>query len=85
MDNILNESLTRYFNALSKLGYLSYSEVDKLLVLIFIYDLLKSDWKLLITEEEHKIIEDALHCLYGSTCLIPYQSLMAGTCRRKPV
>ena len=85
MDDILNESLTRYFNTLSKLGYLSYSEVDKLLVLIFIYDLLKSDWKFFITEEEHKIIDNALYCLYGSTCLIPYPSLVAGTCKKKPV
>ena len=72
MDKVLNESLTRYFKVLSKLGYMSYSEVDKLLVLIFIYDLLESDCKSFITEGEYRIIDNALYCLYGSTCLIPY-------------
>ena len=72
MDKVLNESFTRYFNILSKLGYMSYSEVDKLLVLIFIYDLLESDCKFFITEEEYRILDNALYCLYGTTWLIRY-------------
>ena len=79
MDKVLNESLTRYFNVLSKLGYMSYSEVDKLLVLIFIYDLLESDCKSLITEEEYRILDSALYYLYGTTCLIPYPEYIANT------
>lgn len=79
MEKILNEAFSRYFNALSKLGYTSYSEVDKLLVLIFIYDLLESDCNSFITEEEYKTINNALYCLYGSSCLIPYPEYKANT------
>jgi hypothetical protein len=79
MDNVLYESLSRYFNVLSKLGYMSYSEVDKLLVLIFIYDLLGSDCSTFITEDEYRVIDNALYCLYGSTCLIPYPKYIANT------
>lgn len=79
MDKVLNKSLTRYFSILSKLGYVSYSEVDKLLVLIFIYDLLKSDCKSFITEEEYRILDKVLYCLYGHTCLIPYPEYIVNT------
>lgn len=72
MENIVNESLGRYFNALSKFGYKSYADVDKLLILIFIQELLDSDCRSFITEDEYLIIHKALYCLYGSTCLIPY-------------
>ena len=79
MDKVLNESLTRYFDVLSKLGYTSYSEIGELLVLIFIYDLLENDCKSFITEEEYRIIDNALYCLYGSTCLISYPEYIAST------
>lgn len=79
MDKVLNESLTRYFSILSKLGYMSYSNVDKLLVLIFIDDLLRSDCKSFITEDEYRVIDNALYCLYGSTCLIPYPEYIVDT------
>lgn len=79
MDKVLNESLARYFSILSKLGYMSYSNVDKLLVLIFIDDLLRSDCKSFITEDEYRVIDNALYCLYGSTCLIPYPEYIVDT------
>lgn len=79
MDKVLNESFKRYFNTLAKLGYISYSEIDKLLVLVFIYDLLRSDCKSFITEDEYRIIGSVLYCLYGSTCLIPYPEYTVNT------
>lgn len=72
MEELVNTSLERYFNALSKLGYKSYSEVDKLLVFIFIQELLDSECESFITEDDYKAINQALCCLYGSSCLIPY-------------
>lgn len=79
MDNVLYESLSRYFNILSKLGYMNYTDVNKLLVLIFVYDLLESDCSAFITEEEYRVISSALYCLYGSTCLIPYPEYIVDT------
>lgn len=79
MDKVLYESLSRYFNILSKLGYMNYTDVNKLLILIFIYDLLESDCNSFITEDEYRVIDNALYCLYGSTCLIPYPEYIADT------
>lgn len=79
MENLVNTSLERYFNSLSKLGYRSYDEVNKLIILIFIQELLDSDCKSFITEDEYIIIHKALYCLYGSTCLIPYPEYISST------
>lgn len=69
MDNILYTALDNYYNALSKLGYISYSEVNRILVLIFISELSS---KCIISEEDSKIISKALDCLcYTSSCIIP--------------
>lgn len=79
MDNLVNTSLEKYFNSLSKLGYIGYKEVDKLIVLIFIYELLDSECKSFITEDEYTTISKALYCLYGSTCLLSYPEYITDT------
>lgn len=79
MDKVLNDALTKYFNTLSKLGYINYSEVNKLIFLIFIHDLFESDCNKFITEDELKIINNALYCIYGSTCLISYPKYTVDT------
>lgn len=72
MDEVLYNSLCRYFNALSKLGSMSYSQVDKLLVLIFYKHFVYEDYRGYLSKEDYRGIERALDCLFGSTCLIPY-------------
>ena len=66
------ESIIRYFTALSQLGYKSYCDTEKLLTLIFIQEYLK-EYQYYITEDDYNNICKATECLYGSTCLIPYQ------------
>ena len=72
MDEVLYNSLCRYFNALSKLGSMSYSQVDKLLVLIFYKHFVYEDYRGYLSKEDYRSIEMALDCLFGSSCLIPY-------------
>ena len=50
-DKIYN-SLNNYFSLLSHTGYKSYNEVYKLIVLSFIGDIISSDIKEYLTEEE---------------------------------
>lgn len=69
VNNYLLNSLISYFNALSKLGYLSYNKVNKLIAALFITEIL--EWAV-ITEEDYRDIENALTCLFGSSCLLPY-------------
>lgn len=68
--NIANESLSRYFNTLSKLGYKNYDDVTKLLVLLFIEELLTSELSLYVTESDYRSITNALYCIMGNNCLI---------------
>jgi hypothetical protein len=44
----------------------------KLLVLCFYRDFVFHDYRGVITRDDYLLIERALDCLYGSTCLIPY-------------
>ena len=70
-DSLFN-SLYRYFSTLEVTGYKGQKDVDKLLVLSFLYHLFDPDTVDFITEEDYQLIDKALYCLYGSTCLIPY-------------
>lgn len=72
MDEIIYNALTSYYNALEKLGYMSNSQAQKLLLLIFYRDFVFNDYRGLISREDYQLIERALNCLYGTTCLIPY-------------
>ena len=72
MDKILYEAITRYFNALSSLGYISYNSVDKLLFLTVIQELIYKDFRALITEEDYRNVDKALYCIFGTSCLIPF-------------
>jgi hypothetical protein len=46
--------------------------VDSLLVLNFFYELIYHDYRGYIRNEDYHVIEQALNCLYGTNCLIPY-------------
>ena len=70
--NDVLHSINLYFNALSEFGYKQQKDVDKLLVYIFIEDLLTGPMRQYVTEFDLRVISSALNCLYGSTCLIPY-------------
>jgi hypothetical protein len=72
MNEILYNSLSSYFHALEYKGYMPYPQMQKLLVLIFYRDFVYNDYRGLISKDDYLMIERALDCLYGSTCLIPY-------------
>lgn len=72
MDEILCNALTKYYHALELKGYMANSHAVKLLILIFFRDFVFHDYRGLITKKDYHLIEKALDCIYGSTCLIPY-------------
>lgn len=83
MDEILKISenaVIRYFTTLSQFGYKKYSDVDKLMVLLFVEEILTGEMAYLVTQDDYKVIVNALYCLMGSTCMIDfpvYESLDA--------
>lgn len=76
------EAIQRYFTTLSQFGYKKYSDVDKLLVLLFIEEILSQGFLQYITEEDYKVITNALYCLYGSNCMIEFPNL---SCRESAI
>lgn len=70
--NDVAKSMDIYFNTLAQLGYKKQSDVDRLLVYSFFEELLTGEMRYFITESDYKLIEQALSCLYGSSCLVPY-------------
>ena len=72
MDNIVYNALSSYYNVLEKTGYVSFPQMEKLLILCFYRDFTLQDYRGLISKDDYHLIEKALDCLYGSSCLIPY-------------
>lgn len=72
MDEMLYNSLSSYYHALELKGYMPNKDIQKLLLLIFYRDFVFSDYRGILSREDYLMIERALDCLYGSTCLIPY-------------
>lgn len=70
--NQIADSVGIYFNALTQFGYKKQEDVNKLLVYSFIGEMLTEDMRSFITEDDYRLIEQALSCLYGSSCLLPY-------------
>ena len=66
-----NAALGRYFEMLSKTGYVKAGSVRHLLVRLFILDMLKyaADY---ITAEDYDKFGSLLHNLESGDCLLPY-------------
>lgn len=72
MDEIIYNALCNYYHVLEKTGYVSYSQMERLLILCFYRDFVYNDFRGTLSKEDYGIIERALDCLWGSTCLMPY-------------
>ena len=72
MDDIIYKAITQYYAALCKLGYYSYKDVFRLLILCFYRDFVFHDYRGQLSRKDYHEIEKALNCLFGTTCLIPY-------------
>lgn len=71
MDDLLYESCLRYFTSLANYGFRSEKDVKKLLFYVYIQELVNTT-SIAIPEDDYKHLENALYCMYGTTCLIPY-------------
>ena len=73
MDDLLYQSLYRYFQTRSNYGYKSYDGVIKLIIYMFLVEFL-DEFRDRLTDEEIRQVEMMINCLYGSDCLISFPS-----------
>ena len=78
LNNELLNSLNIYFCSLSQFGYINYSDVNKLIVILFLGEILEGLFNDLIEEDDYKSITNAINCLLGTSCIIPYPKIDSG-------
>lgn len=79
LTNLAYTGVSNYFRIISKIGYKSDEEVNKLLTLIMLEDMLRGMLSLYICEKDFRSIQNALYYLYGSSCMIPYPEFKVET------
>ena len=57
MEEVLYNSLSRYFERLGQVGYVPYNNVYKLLILSFIREIVDNDYRGYITKDDYPYIE----------------------------
>lgn len=72
--NLTENTINRYFNSLSKLGYKNYTDVYKIIILTFLEELLGYDFFGFVSEEDYNVIMKAIYCLADNTCIIEFPS-----------
>ena len=68
MDELMYDTLIRYFKTLAHTGYKSYDVVFKILVMNFIYEITHTELRYYITNKDIKLMRDLLYQFFGSTC-----------------
>lgn len=72
LEDVMQESLTRYYTKLTVFGCCKYESVYRLLIMDFIEELLENSLlSQFITDGDYRVLQTALTNLYGSTCIIP--------------
>ena len=72
MEDIIYNAITNYFTTLRYTGYVKKDDVDKLLLLIFLYEFTYWDFRGYISKEDYSSINNALYKIFGKSCLVPY-------------
>lgn len=72
MDELMYDTLVRYFKTLAHTGYKSYDVVFKMLVIDFIYEITHTELRYYITNKDIKLMQDLLYQFFGSTCEISF-------------
>lgn len=72
MDELMYDTLIRYFKTLVHTGYKSYDVVFKMLVMDLIYEITHTELRYYITNKDIKLMQDLLYQFFGSTCEISF-------------
>ena len=74
-----SNALEEYFDILTKTGYLDYETVNKLLVFLFIDDILNTETSAYVTNEDYNTLMEVLNIIYGNVCFLSYPDYVKET------
>lgn len=78
--NFTSGTLDRYFSSLELTGQVLWDTTKKLLVLVFIEEMMSNPFIIYYTTNEDDIArQNALNCLYGTSCIIKYPKCEGNT------
>lgn len=78
--NFTSDTLDRYFSSLELTGQVLWDTTKKLLVLVFIEEMMSNPFIIYYTTNEDDIArQNALNCLYGTSCIIKYPKCEGNT------
>lgn len=77
------QALNRYFESLRVLGYRKNCDVRKLLVLVFVEEILTGDMSEFVSPEDISVFNSVLDCISGD-CLIDRMSIGSSMCFNSP-
>ena len=72
MERLLYNTINSYFSTLERRGFTPAMDAKKALVFTFFWDFIYGEHAGILKRPEYMLIEKALDCLYGTSCLIPY-------------
>ena len=71
----LNDSLmkgfVKYYNTLSKVGYINKTSVNKLIIGSWINKVFNGEYSIIINNEQYNLLSNLYLCIAGD-CLVPY-------------
>lgn len=71
----LDKSFNKYYNALTKLGYVNHEDTVKLLILSYLHDIIFGEFSDVYNiHKDHNLILNTANLLAGNNCLIDYSA-----------
>ena len=67
----VHETLMRYFATLTQVGYVSDSASRRILVMMFLNEMINSDMSFFVDDKDYNILARAVRIITGD-CLMPY-------------
>ena len=71
LNDSLMEGFVKYYNTLSKIGYINRTSVNKLIIGSWINKVLNSEYGIVVTNEQYNLLSKLYLCVTDS-CLVPY-------------
>ena len=68
----LMKGFVRYYNTLSKVGYVDRSSINSLIISNWVNKVLDGEYDMVVTDEQYKLLSNLYLCVAGN-CLVPYQ------------